>query len=103
MSAPLPVEVTAMAAQQIRAAEAWWRTNRPGAPDAVHHELQRAFTLIASQPRIGGNAAGLELANVRRIYLPVIKQFLYFHVVSPPERVQVVALWHSRRGSGPPI
>jgi plasmid stabilization system protein ParE len=103
MSAPLPVELTAMAAQQIRTVEAWWSNNRPGAPGAVQRELQRAFALIASQSRIGGKATNLRLKAVRRIYLPVIKQFLYFHVVDAPERVQVIALWHARRGDGPPI
>jgi plasmid stabilization system protein ParE len=61
MSAELVVEVTHLAARHIREAEEWWRKNRTAAPNAVRQQLDRAFTLIASQPRIGGRAT-----NVRR-------------------------------------
>lgn len=103
MSDSLSVEITALATQQIRTAEEWWRRNRLAAPNAVRQELENAFALIASQPRIGSRATSVKLQGVRRIYLPVIKQFLYFHVVASPERIEVVALWHARRETGPPI
>ncbi|MEK6373434.1 MAG: type II toxin-antitoxin system RelE/ParE family toxin [Acidobacteriota bacterium] len=103
MSEPLPVQATALAAQHIRKAEDWWRVNRTAAPNAVRLELQRAFVLIASQPRIGSRATNVSLPGVRRIYLPKIKYHLYYHVIASPERVEVVALWHARRGKGPPI
>jgi plasmid stabilization system protein ParE len=103
MSGGLPVEITALAARQIRTAEEWWRRNRLAAPNAVRQELENAFNLISTQPRIGSRATNVKLPGVRRIYLPVIKQFLYFHVLPRPERVEVVALWHSRRETGPVI
>lgn len=103
MSDRFPVEITALAAQHIRSAEEWWRRNRPAAPNAVRQELERAFALIGGQPRIGSRATNVKLPSVRRIYLPVIKQFLYFHFVASSERVEVLALWHARRESGPPI
>jgi len=103
MSERPPVEITALAARQIRTAEEWWRLNRPAAPNAVRQELEKAFALIAGQPRIGSRATNVNLLGIRRIYLPVIKQFLYFHVVGAPERVEVVALWHARRETEPPI
>ncbi len=103
MSDPLPIQITALAAQHIRKAEEWWRQNRTLAPNAVRQELQRAFVLIAGQPRIGSRATNVKLPGVRRIYLPIIKQHLYYHVVGTPERVEIVALWHARRGQAPPI
>lgn len=103
MSEPLPIEITALAASHIRKAEEWWRINRTLAPNAVRQELQRAFAFIARQPRIGSRAANVKLEGVRRIYLPIIKQYLYYHLVGVPERIEVVALWHARRGKGPPI
>lgn len=103
MSDPLPVRITASAAQQIRVAKTWWRNNRPGAPQAIDQELQRAFTLIASQPTAGARATDLALRNVRRVFLPRVKYHVYYHVVSAPERIEVVAFWHARRGHGPPI
>jgi len=103
MTEPLPVQVTALAAHHIREAEDWWRENRQAAPNAVRFELQRALLLIAGQPRIGSRATNVKLAGVRRISLAKIKYHLYYHVLAKPERVEVVALWHARRGQGPPI
>jgi len=103
MSDPLPVRITALAAEHIRAAKAWWRMNRTAAPQAIDQELQRAFALIASQPSAGARATDVELPNVRRVFLPRVKYHVYYHLVSPPERIEVVAFWHARRGHGPPI
>ena len=103
MREPLHLEVTALAAEHIRAADEWWRLNRTAAPGAVNEELEQAFTLIAAQPRIGARATNVKLSGVRRVYLPLIGYHLYYHVLTSPERVQVVALWHSSRGEGPPI
>jgi len=41
----LHVETSGLAAEQILVAEAWWRTNRPKAPNAIREELERASTL----------------------------------------------------------
>jgi plasmid stabilization system protein ParE len=101
MKDPLPLEVTALAARQIRDAENWWRENRRAAPDAVHEELERAFSLITAQPGAGGRASDVDLPGVRRVSLPKIKYQLYYRVLPDPERVQVVALWHTRRGRPP--
>ena len=85
MSEPLPVTFTALAAKHIRTADAWWRENRTLAPDAVRQELERALVLIAGQPRIGSRATHVKMPGVRRIFLPIIKQYLYDHMV---ERLQ---------------
>ena len=61
MSAPLHVEVSAVAAEQIREAEAWWRTNRSKAPNAIREELERASALVATQPDIGARARNVRL------------------------------------------
>lgn len=103
MTESLPVQVTALAARQIREAESWWRTNRTAAPNAIAQELQRAFSLIASQPQAGGSATNVTLRGVRRVYLPRIKYHIYYHLIDNAERVEVVAFWHARRGDGPPI
>ena|SRR5437667_8616124 len=103
MREPLPLEVTALATHHIHKAEEWWRENRVAAPNALHEQLQRAFSLITVQPKIGSRATAVRLAGIRRIFLPAIKYYLYYRLVGGPERIQVVALWHSRRGKGPPI
>lgn len=103
MTDPLPVQITALAAEQIRDAEAWWRANRTAAPNAIRQELQGALALIAAQPQAGGRAANVQLPDVRRVFMPRIKYHLYYHVIGGSEYVEVVAFWHARRGDGPPI
>jgi plasmid stabilization system protein ParE len=103
VSEPIAVEVSALAAEQIRAAEMWWRPNRPKAPGGIVSELERAGSLIAFQPRIGARAQNVALPNVRRLHLARIRYDLYYRVVDSPDRVQILAFWHSSRGGGPPI
>lgn len=102
MTDRLHLQITALAARQIREAEAWWRSNRPAAPNAIGQELQSAFLLIASQPQAGGRATNVKLPNVRRVFMPRIKYHVYYHVIGDPPYVEVVAFWHARRGSDPP-
>jgi hypothetical protein len=47
VSDPLEIAVSSLAAGQIRAAEKWWRINRPKAPNAIREDLDRASALIA--------------------------------------------------------
>ena len=103
MTEALPVQVTKLAAQHIRQAETWWREHRLSAPNAVREELEQAFAVISVQPRIGARAGNVRLRNVRRIYLARIRYDLYYHLLESPAVVEIVALWHSRRGKGPPI
>jgi len=37
----LPVVLTRRAARQVEAAAAWWRLNRPAAPDALEADTHR--------------------------------------------------------------
>ncbi len=101
MTKHLPIKIGLRAAQQIRKASVWWRDNRPAAPGAVREELEKAFELIRVQPNIGATAANVRLAGVRRVYLSRIGYHLYYQVSSSPPQVEVLALWHSSRGSAP--
>jgi plasmid stabilization system protein ParE len=103
MNGPLPITITKLARSLIREAEDWWRLNRTAAPNAVREELERVFPIIAAQPQIGGRAGNVKLQNVRRIHLQRVTYDLYYHVIEAPLSLEVVALWHARRGKGPPI
>ena len=59
MKRPLHIEVSDLARAQIRAAQDWWRVNRPKAPNAIREELERASLLIFVQPEIGGCARNI--------------------------------------------
>lgn len=103
MSAPLPVEISKLAAQHIRELESWWRRNRTAAPNAVREELQRVLRLITLTPLVGHRATDVHLENVRRIHISRIWYYLYYRVTAHPERIEILALWSDRRGEAPPI
>ena len=103
MSEPLRVIVSPLANQQINKEDAWWRENRPGAPNAVREEIERISALIAFQPNIGPIARNVKLSGVRRIHLERVRCHIYYRVVGSPRYVEIVGFWGSRRGIGPPI
>ena len=104
MTEPLRIEVSDRADRQIREADRWWRQNREKAPNAIREELERIGALIAFQPHLGALATNTRLRGVRRFHIERIHYDLYYRAVgSPPEYVEIVAFWGSRRGSKPPI
>jgi len=95
----LTLHVTRRAAGEIRRAAAWWEENRPLASGAVREELESAFALLQAQPVIGALAASGRAPGVRRLHLSRIHYYLYYRVVN--QRIEVLAFWHTRRGSDP--
>ena len=93
--------VTANAERQIREAADWWHKNRL-ARGLFRQELSRGFELITTQPNIGVRALDASLHGVRRLHLSRIRYYLYYRVLDE-DTVEVLALWHTSRGEGPPI
>jgi plasmid stabilization system protein ParE len=99
----LPVVFTRRAARQVEAAAVWWRLNRPAAPDALEADLVAASKLVAEQPLCGVVIPSRRFSGVRRIHLARIGYHLYYRMAPRLGQVQVVAFWHARRGSPPPL
>jgi len=97
------VAFTPRASRQVDQAKRWWRTNRTKAPDALEEELRTTLELISTTPSIGAIARNIALAGVRRILLNRVNYFLYYRPRAESQTVEVVAFWHARRGTGPPI
>lgn len=95
----LPVRVSARAAAQVRQAALWWAENRPAFPGAVRADIREALALLAQQPRIAPPYDGARIRGVRRLFLNRISYFLYYRVTA--NAVDVLALWHARRGEPP--
>jgi len=95
----LRIEITDDAQTQISVAATWWAEHRPAAPDAIREELDRILDLLRVQPDIGTIARRATLSGVRRVTLSRIRYYLYYRVVG--DAVQVLAFWHTRRGSDP--
>ena len=103
MRRPLDVEITDVAKAQIRAAEDWWRLNRPMAPNAIREQVERAASIISAQPHVGTRAANVSLSGVRRLRLARVRYYVYYWLLSDPERIEILAFWHEGRGSGPSL
>jgi plasmid stabilization system protein ParE len=103
VSRPLDIEITDLAKEQIRAAESWWRLNRPKAPNAIREELERASSIISVHPELGSRARKTSLSGVRRLHLTRVRYHVYYWVLTNPERIEILAFWHASRGSPPDL
>jgi plasmid stabilization system protein ParE len=94
------VEFTEDATEQAERAAAWWRLNRLAAPELFDIEL--AFTLdLLTKPPLTQVWADVEGKPVRKLRLARTGHALYFTI--DDELVTIHAVWHSARGSGPPL
>jgi plasmid stabilization system protein ParE len=91
------------AVTQVEEADRWWRANRAAAPDSILEELERALVLILSQPAAGVPAGSVRLGGVRRVLLSKVGYFLYYRLAPRRREIQVLAFWHARRGTRPPL
>ncbi len=83
----------------IRAADAWWRANRPAAPELLRVELRQAFRVLADSPLAGAPALDGKASGIRRLYLRMTRYFLYYSAHEGD--VEVLRLWHASRGTRP--
>jgi plasmid stabilization system protein ParE len=97
----LPVRTTPEADDQIRAIDAWWRTNRRAAPDRFLDELAASFELIGETPLIGRLYNHPSVPGTRRVLLKTSRYHVYY--VPCSDEVRVLAVWHAQRGAGPPL
>jgi plasmid stabilization system protein ParE len=95
------LRVVPTAQRHIRTASRWWLANRPAAPDLFREELAKVFDLITDQPDIGPVAPNIDTPGVRRFHLSRIRYHLYYR--HKDDVVEVLALWHSSRGSDPQL
>ena len=101
MNTPQRIEITDNAQVQISSAAAWWAKNRPAAPDAIRNELDRVLDLLRVQPAIGTIARRATLSGVRRVTLSRVRYYVYYRAAD--DVLQVLAFWHTGRGSEPPV
>lgn len=97
----LPVVFTKRAERHLEAAVSWWKENRPAASGAVADEVRKAIDLISIHPATGVPAQSARLRGVRRILLDRIGYYCYYRPRPLLKRIEVLALWHSKRGSQP--
>ena len=98
---PLELFVSRRAARELERIVQWWAVNRPAAPGAVRRDLQAALNLLLVQPDIGIRVKEAGSADVRRFHLDRIRYWVYYRVRG--NRLEVLSVWHSSRGSGPAV
>jgi len=97
----LRIRFTPEADEQIMEIDEWWRSNRLNSPDLFGNELSRALELISDAPLVGRKYRDFPAYDLRRMMLGSTGYHVYY---SPrPGAIWVIAVWHSRRGSGPPL
>jgi plasmid stabilization system protein ParE len=93
------VEFSGEARAQVERADAWWRENRPAAPDLFANELDQALVALEGAPGMGLRYE--PKPGIRRLLLQRTSSHLYFLVQA--DRVYVVAVWSAYRGRGPAL
>lgn len=86
---------------EITLADAWWRAHRQAAPDLFMEELDRVFAELCDFPELGQPGQHPRHPSARRRIVPRTDYAVFYHYLSEADRVDVVAVWSSRRGRGP--
>jgi len=97
------VVVTAKARGHLNDIDGWWRANRTAAPDKVEEEFAEAIERLETAPRTGPMYRESALPEVRRILMEITRYHIYYSLDARARVVSVLAVWHSARGSGPPL
>ncbi|HEX6793352.1 MAG TPA: type II toxin-antitoxin system RelE/ParE family toxin [Casimicrobiaceae bacterium] len=97
----MKVRVSKRAQAQIERAAQWWDEHRDLAPQAFDEDIAKAFLLLAAEPLIGAPFPSRRARGLRRLHLARIRYNLYYRIRR--RTVEVVAFWHTSRGTFPSI
>lgn len=96
-----PIRIAPRAATEIEEVSNWWFKHRPAAPGLFIEEIERAFAMVREMPGVGQPVAYARRPAVRRLFLGRVRYHLYY--VDTGEVIEVLALWHASRGTGPDV
>jgi plasmid stabilization system protein ParE len=99
MTQPHAVVFQHRATSETETINQWWRENRPAAPDLFATELAGALSALALLPALGAPARSARLAGVRRVLLQKTRYHVYYRLRG--EALEILAVWHAARGTGP--
>ena len=97
----LPLQTTPEADAQILEIDHWWRSHRPSAPALFIEELTASFGIIGHAPNSGRLYRHSPIRGTRRVLLKGTRYHVYY--VPRSDGVTILAVWHARRGVGPPL
>lgn len=99
MKRPLVLVFQRRATREVEEIDEWWRSNRPSASDLFLTELERMLSALALMPTLGAPAKTERARDVRRLLLRKTRYHVYYRVRG--ETLEVLAVWHAARGTGP--
>lgn len=81
----------------------WWRENRPLNPGLFDEEITEGLGLLCTAPFAGEICPYLKAPDIRRRLLKRTRHYIYYRVDQARELVEIVAIRHTSRGSGPAL
>jgi plasmid stabilization system protein ParE len=98
----MSLRFTPRALAEAKRMKAWWRRNRPAAPDAFERELNAALDRIVQAPRLGRLYEEGDLGvPVRRVLLPKTLNHVYYAMDG--DDVVVLSVWGALHDRGPKL
>lgn len=97
----LPVRTAPEADAQILEIDGWWRSNRNASPNLFLDELTAALDIVGDAPYFGRLYQQSPIPGTRRVLLKGTRYHVYY--VPSANEIRVLAVWHARRGAGPPL
>ena len=91
------------AAAQLSEIAQWWQLNRPASPSLFVGELSGACQIIQHQPKVGQPIVGAKSERVRRVHMLRSRYYLYYQESEAGDAIEVLAVWHSSRGTDPDL
>lgn len=89
------------AREEARLVDAWWRENRPQAPQLFEEELSHALAMLAGASKIGHPYPHPRRRGVRRLLLRSTRYHVYYR--AEEGMVIVLSIWSALRGMGPDL
>lgn len=93
----IPPEVAA----DVETIDAWWRANRPLAPNLFVDEFTYACEMLVGMPGVGRPYPNPDVPEARRILLRASRYPVYYR--QHREDVVLISVWSGCRGTGPDL
>jgi hypothetical protein len=91
------------AQEEINRRKAWWRENRPQAPDLFAQELERACLLLKGAPLAGAPYERDPRGTARKLLLPRTQHCVYYDYYPEKATVLILSVRSTARGRGPTL
>lgn len=93
--------IAPLAEAQVRRIAQWWRVNRSSSPDLFSRELAETLGALLQTPTLSVHYRSRRGVRIRRLLLERSRYHVYYSHDVEADVVELRAVWHTARGSGP--